>query len=85
MTTNISMLAIDLAKGSFQICAVRPEGTCVDAPCLVSNIFGSSAGSLIGRVSGLGAWPSMTPRAGMLFGRLGSHRFRELQALEPRD
>jgi len=26
----------------------------------------------------------MTPRAGMLFGRPGSHRFRELQALEPR-
>ena len=27
MTTNISMLAIDLAKGSFQVCAVGPEGT----------------------------------------------------------
>lgn len=27
----------------------------------------------------------MTPRAGMLFGRLGFHRFRELQALKPRD
>ena len=27
----------------------------------------------------------MTPRAGMLFGRRGSHRFRELPALEPRD
>ena len=26
----------------------------------------------------------MTPRAGMLFGRPGSYRFRELQALEPR-
>jgi len=26
----------------------------------------------------------MTPRAGMLFGRPGSHRFRELQALERR-
>ena len=23
MTTNISMLAIDLAKGSFQVCAIR--------------------------------------------------------------
>ena len=30
MTTNITMLAIDLAKGSFQICALGPEGTCVD-------------------------------------------------------
>ncbi|WP_299842912.1 transposase [uncultured Jannaschia sp.] len=27
--------------------------TCVDAPCLTSVIFGSSAGSSIGRVSGL--------------------------------
>ena len=27
MTTNISMLAIDLAKGSFQVCALVPEGT----------------------------------------------------------
>jgi hypothetical protein len=29
MTTKISMLAIDLAKDSFQVCAVGPEGTCV--------------------------------------------------------
>ncbi len=27
---------------------------------------------------------SVTPRAGMLFGKPGSHRFRELHALEPR-
>ena len=27
MTTKIDMLAIDLAKGSFQVCAVGPEGT----------------------------------------------------------
>ncbi len=25
MTTNISILAIDLAKGSFQVCAVGPD------------------------------------------------------------
>ena len=53
MTTNISMLAIDLAKGSFQVCAVGSEGACVDAPCLASMIFDLSAGSSIGRVSGL--------------------------------
>ncbi|WP_298967111.1 hypothetical protein, partial [uncultured Roseibium sp.] len=58
--------------------------TCVDAPCLASFIFDFSAGSSIGRVSGLKLWPSITPPAGMLFGKLGSHRFRELQALEPR-
>lgn len=46
MTTKIKMLAIDLAKGSFQVCAVGPEGTCVDAPCLASVIFGLSAGGL---------------------------------------
>ncbi len=27
MTTNINMLAIDLAKGRFQVSAVGPEGT----------------------------------------------------------
>lgn len=26
MTTKICMLAIDLAKGSFQVCAVGPDG-----------------------------------------------------------
>jgi hypothetical protein len=26
MTTKISMLAIDLAKGSFQVCAIRADG-----------------------------------------------------------
>jgi hypothetical protein len=32
MTTKISTLAIDLAKGSFQVCAVAADGACVDAP-----------------------------------------------------
>ena len=26
MTTTISMLAIDLAKGSFQVCAIEADG-----------------------------------------------------------
>lgn len=26
MTTKLNMLAIDLAKGSFRVCAVGPEG-----------------------------------------------------------
>jgi hypothetical protein len=30
MMTKIRMLAIDLAKGSFQVCAVGPDGACVD-------------------------------------------------------
>lgn len=53
MTTKISMLAIDLAKGSFQVCSVAADGACVDARCLASVIFNVSAGSSIGRVSGL--------------------------------
>ena len=59
------------------------RGVC-GCPLFGKHYLRFSAGSSIGRVSGLCVWPSMTPRAGMLFGRLGSHRFRELQALEPR-
>ena len=32
MTTPITMLAIDLAKGSFQVCAIGQDGACEDAP-----------------------------------------------------
>jgi len=53
MTMKISMLALDLAKGIFQVCAVGADGACVDGPCLASMIFDLSAGSSIGRVSGL--------------------------------
>jgi len=63
---------------------VLVAATRVDSRCSASMIFDLSAGSSIGRASGLRAWPSMTPRAGMPFGRLGSHRFGELHALEPR-
>ena len=30
MTTEVKLLAIDLAKGSFQVCAVGLDGACVD-------------------------------------------------------
>ena len=53
MTTPISMLAIDLAKVSFQLRAIGAEGACVDTPCLASMIFDRLARSPIGRVSGL--------------------------------
>lgn len=36
MMTTISMLAIDLAKGSFQVCAIGLDGACVDTPGLAS-------------------------------------------------
>ncbi|EQB11425.1 hypothetical protein RLDS_23770 [Sphingobium lactosutens DS20] len=29
---DVHILAIDLAKRSFQVCATDPGGTCVDAP-----------------------------------------------------
>ena len=85
MTTKISMLAIDLAKGSFQVCAIAADGACVDAP-LFGKLNLRSFGGVFDRtcVRPLSV-AFMTPRAGMLFGRLGSHRFRELQALGPRD
>ena len=44
MSTEISILAIDLAKRSFQVCAVGPDGACVDAPGLASVIVDVSAG-----------------------------------------
>ena len=85
MTTPINMLAIDLAKGSFQVCAIGQDGACVDAP-----LFGKRNLRFVGGVFDRTcvrplSVAFMTPRAGMLFGRPGSHRFRELQALEPRD
>ena len=85
MTTPINMLAIDLAKGSFQVCAIGQDGACVDAPCLASIIFDVSAGVFDRTCVRPLSVAFMTPRAGMLFGRRGSHRFRELPALEPRD
>lgn len=32
MATLISTLAIDLGKGSFQLCAIGAHGACVDTP-----------------------------------------------------
>jgi len=44
--TNIYILAIDLAKRSFQVCATDRDGACVDAPCFarlsVVKTFGTS-------------------------------------------
>ena len=50
------------------------DGACVDAPCWASVIFGRSAGSSIGRVSGLSMGPSECHGGVMLFGRPGPHR-----------
>jgi hypothetical protein len=40
--TDVYVLAIDLAKRSFQVCATAPGGACVDAPSFArefSNYF----------------------------------------------
>jgi hypothetical protein len=34
---DVHILAIDLAKRSFQVCATDPGGACVDAPVLQGN------------------------------------------------
>ncbi len=43
MTTSISMLAIDLAKGSFQVCAVAPEGGGSIQPKFVPDASGDAS------------------------------------------
>lgn len=48
------MLAIDLAKRSFQVCATDRAGSCVDAPRIArgfSEIFRRSASSVVCQAS----------------------------------
>jgi hypothetical protein len=53
--SNIHVLAIDLAKRSFQVCATDRGGACVDAPGFARGSSDDSlqADTSIGRVSGL--------------------------------
>ena len=48
MTTPINMLAIDLAKGSFQVCAIGQDGACVDAPLRVPRDDGHRFHGMMG-------------------------------------
>ena len=81
---DVHVLAIDLAKRSFQICATDRGGTCVDAPRFARRFFDHffAVGTCIGRVSGLfrGVIYAL---AGMQFEEQGPHRFRELDARAP--
>lgn len=83
MKTTISMLAIDLAQGSFQVCAIGTEGRAWMPPVwqAPSSLFRQGLDRTCVRPLNVGFHDA---RAGMLFGRLGSHRLRELQGLEPR-
>jgi hypothetical protein len=51
------MLAIDLAKHSFQVCATDRAGSCVDAPRIARGL----AQRFIGRVSGRTQSPDGQP------------------------
>ena len=71
MTTKISMLAIDLAKGSFQVCAVTAYGACVDVygPRLIAtpDLVGFEFRNC-GRISGFVERPdTSSPQAPMDF------------------
>jgi len=82
---DIHMLAIDLAKRSFQVCATDSGGSCVDAPGFArgfSDFLRRSTSLVVCQASHRGL---LTPRAGMQFERHGPHRFSELVMLEPRD
>lgn len=57
------MLAIDLAKRSFQVCATDRAGSCVDAPSFARGFSDfPRLGTSIGRVSGLLMWRDATGR-----------------------
>jgi hypothetical protein len=52
--TDVYILAIDLAKRSFQVCATDRGGACVDASRIARRFFDVLRfGASIGRVSGL--------------------------------
>jgi hypothetical protein len=53
--SDVQILAIDLAKRSFQVCDTDRGGACVDAPDFARGFFRLrlQRGASIGRVSGL--------------------------------
>jgi hypothetical protein len=83
---EVHVLAIDLAKRSFQLCGADRGGACVDAPDLASDFFSDILARRFYRscVRPL-VVACCAPRAGMQFEEQGPHRFRELFWLEPRD
>ena len=81
--SDIHVLAIDLAKRSFQVCATALGGAC-GCPQLCKVIlrrfYGSALVSLVCQASVCGL---QSPRAGMQFEERGPHRFRELCRSSP--
>ena len=81
--SDVHILAIDLAKQSFQVCGTDRGGACVDAPDFArvsSNFFCSMALlSVVCQASDRG----LSHGAGMQFEEQCPHRFREPCARAP--
>jgi hypothetical protein len=81
--SDVHILAIDLAKRSFQVCGTDRGGACVDAPdfARVSSDFVCSMAllSVVCQASDRG----LSHGAGMQFEEQGPHRFKELCARAP--
>ena len=76
------MLAIDLAKRSFQVCATDRAGSCVDAPRIARG-FSEIIGAALHRSCVRPLDVALTPRAGMQSEERGPHRFSELERSGP--
>ncbi len=81
--TDVHILAIDLAKRSFQVCATAPGGAFVDAPGFASDFLTFCSWALVSLVCQASSCGSKSPRAGMQFEERGPHRFRELCRSSP--
>lgn len=82
--TDVHILAIDLAKRSFQICATAPGGACVDAPGFARRFSDVLAARRLYRSCVRPVRVAhRLPLAGMQFEERGPHRFSELLCSSP--
>lgn len=81
--SDVHILAIDLARRSFQVCGTDRAGACVDAPdfarSFVRLVCSMALLSVVCQASDRG----LSHGAGMQFEEQGPHRFRELCARAP--
>ncbi len=77
--SDVHVLAIDLAKRSFQVCATDRGGACVDAPGFARGFFWRVfASGCFNRSCVRPLIVALRHGAGMQFEEQGPHRFREL-------
>ena len=81
--SDVHILAIDLAKRSFQVCATDRGGACVDAPDFASDFFRLHLQHALLSVVCQASDRGLCHGAGMQFEEQGPHRFRELCARAP--